>query len=312
MYTIKQVSAILGIPPVTLRAWEQRYGAVTPTRTETGYRLFTEQDVDDLRWLKSMTEEGGMSISQAVMLHKSQKSGHVFKLETYDSMAAEGSHDNHERMVGNLYNHLSAFRSEESKALMDMGFSMFGYETMICKVLVPLLIKVGDEWEAGRASVAQEHFITQFVTQRCYGFFQLFPVDETLPKVLAFCPAREQHHMGLMLFSLFLRQRGIEVLYLGPDTPESGIEQIVREQSIEVIAISLSDHRLLSDTLTLIDRLGEMSTNLIFTLGGSGFQDVGEPYSSWCQPGGNEREWRNWVEQLLRARKPAFVATSSS
>ncbi|WP_336785686.1 MerR family transcriptional regulator [Paenibacillus sp. MMO-177] len=313
MFTIKQVSAMLDIPAVTLRAWEQRYGAVTPTRTDTGYRLFTEQDVEDLRWLKAMTEERGMSISQAVMLKKSQKSqkSNLFRLETHDSTVAGVNHDNHERTVKNLYDLLSAFQSQQAKALLDMGFSMFGYETMIIKVLVPLLIKVGDEWEAGRASVAQEHFITQFVTQRCYGFFQLFPFDETLPKVLAFCPSREQHHLGLMLFSLFLRQRGVEVLYLGPDTPESGIEQIIRDQRIEVVAISLSDQRLLSDTLALIDKLRERFANLSFSLGGRGFEGVNEPYNSWCQPGGNLGEWGNWVDRLLLARKPTVSESGS-
>lgn len=56
VYSIKQVAAMLGIPTVTLRAWENRYSAVTPERTESGYRMYTEENVADLRWLKEQVE----------------------------------------------------------------------------------------------------------------------------------------------------------------------------------------------------------------------------------------------------------------
>ena len=68
MYSIKQVSEILDIPAVTIRAWENRYNVVAPTRTEGGHRLYSEKDLETLKWIKTQVHEKNMKISDAVRL----------------------------------------------------------------------------------------------------------------------------------------------------------------------------------------------------------------------------------------------------
>ncbi|WP_426252609.1 hypothetical protein [Paenibacillus pabuli] len=75
--------------------------------------------------------------------------------------------------------------------------------------------------------------MTQLISQRFYQFFHLFPIYPHLPKVLAMCPEGEHHQIGLLLYSLFMRKNGAEVLYLGANTPEEGIFPIIREQCRE-------------------------------------------------------------------------------
>ena len=48
MYNIKSVAKMLDMPAVTIRAWERRYHVVSPTRSESGHRLYSEQDIEDL------------------------------------------------------------------------------------------------------------------------------------------------------------------------------------------------------------------------------------------------------------------------
>ncbi|WP_028596455.1 MerR family transcriptional regulator [Paenibacillus assamensis] len=332
MYTIKQASQLIGIPTVTLRAWEQRYNAVTPIRTESGYRLYTEDQIEDLRWLKSKTDEEGLYISQAVLLLQQRKQAVLEGVEEQESRTSTEAQskavavptlphawrasslplssqtDDEIEQDGNLvdmlYATLSRYQSEQARMMMDMGFAMYGYDRMIGDVFIPLLIKVGDEWHAGRATVAQEHFMTQFIIQRCYSFFQILPLDHQLPKVLAFCPSGEHHHVGLLLFSLFLRQKGAEVIYLGPDTPEDGIEQIVREQQITLICISLNDPNRLPSVLPMIDHLRNKFEEITFALGGNGFVNVGEPYRNYCAPGKDSNSWELWFEEIYLQLKP--------
>ncbi|MFC9711086.1 hypothetical protein ACFTRD_23315 [Paenibacillus sp. NPDC056933] len=64
--------------------------------------------------------------------------------------------------------------------------------------------------------------MTQLISQRIYQFFHLFPIYPHLLKVLAMCPEGEHHQVGLLLFSLFMRKNGAEVLYLEANTPEEG------------------------------------------------------------------------------------------
>ena len=61
MYNMKMVSKMVGIPSVTLRAWERRYAVLTPGRSESGHRLYSDEDIEDLLWLKKQTEELGMT-----------------------------------------------------------------------------------------------------------------------------------------------------------------------------------------------------------------------------------------------------------
>ncbi len=58
LYPIREVARITGINPVTLRAWERRYGLVQPTRTESGHRLYSLADIDEVRSILGWIERG--------------------------------------------------------------------------------------------------------------------------------------------------------------------------------------------------------------------------------------------------------------
>lgn len=301
MYTIKEVSDLLGMPAVTIRAWENRYQAVVPARTEAGYRLYDHGQVEELRWLKDQTENKGLSIRQAAELLKEHRnrSGKVARTESADKRGVgDGHSETHREHMEALYALLTEFRTEEAHNLVELGFTMYGYETMVYKVLVSLMIRVGDDWERGVVSVAQEHYMTQFVIQRCFRFFTVFPVNPDLPKAIAFCPSGEQHHAGLLLFSLFLRKRGLEVLYLGPDTPEDGLRRIIATQNIHLACVSLTDRRRQEEALAFIDRLAGGLGGLEFVLGGYGFDGVAQPYASWLLPPDKDA-WESWLDNKL-------------
>ena len=68
-FNMKAVVRETGIRPDTLRAWERRYDLPAPERTEGGHRIYSQRDVDTLKWLMARQEEG-LSISHAVELFK--------------------------------------------------------------------------------------------------------------------------------------------------------------------------------------------------------------------------------------------------
>src|SRR5689334_20723945 len=57
-YPIRVVARRVGIPEMTLRAWERRHGAVRPSRSESGQRLFSAADIERLVLLRSLTQDG--------------------------------------------------------------------------------------------------------------------------------------------------------------------------------------------------------------------------------------------------------------
>src|SRR5688572_7067863 len=67
LYNLKAVIQETGLKPDTLRAWERRYGLPEPDRTSGGHRLYSQRDIEVLKWLIARQEEG-LSISRAVEL----------------------------------------------------------------------------------------------------------------------------------------------------------------------------------------------------------------------------------------------------
>lgn len=302
VYSIKQVVEMLEIPSVTLRAWENRYQAVTPERTESGYRLYSQENIEDLRWLKEQTEKQGISISHAVRLLKARKEK---PMEDLHAGAGGTPQEAFEKMKQQIYTALLEFQGERANALIDFGFSMYGYEAMFHQVLVPVLVRVGDAWEEGTATVAQEHYMTHMVSNRFYQFFHVFPVYAHLPKVLAFCPEGEHHQVGLLLFSLFLRKNGVEVIYLGANTPEEGVMAMMEHQSrIGAICLSVTDKELLPYCEGLIERLREASPGVRFILGGKGYEGTERPSSEAAHIINEPAErWQGWFDYIFTGMK---------
>src|SRR5690606_22914028 len=68
-YPIRVVSAETGVNAITLRAWERRYGLITPKRTAKGHRLYTEQDILLIRKVVALLNRG-IPISQAQIIDR--------------------------------------------------------------------------------------------------------------------------------------------------------------------------------------------------------------------------------------------------
>ena len=58
IYRIGAVSRLTSIPTGTIRVWERRYGVVEPGRSDGGFRLYSHRDVERLRVIKSLIENG--------------------------------------------------------------------------------------------------------------------------------------------------------------------------------------------------------------------------------------------------------------
>lgn len=290
MYNIKVVSNMLGIPAVTLRAWERRYGLTPTARTDSGHRLYSDRDVEDLRWLKQQTEERGLSISHAIQNLFEQKQK---KQETRMERQEENQYPTFQRSIKEA---LLSYDSTRAHQLLDYAFSLFPHEVVFQSVLVPLLYELGKGWEEGWVSVVQEHFATQLLRQRIQQLWRVFSVQPHYGKVVAFCPGGERHELGLLMFCQFLLSQGIPVLYLGADTPLAEIENLAKEQEIRMLCISLTNAHLLNDVKHLMETVSRSCPALKWVLGGQAFSQ-GEEWSKW-RIGSDNGSWNRWFAEV--------------
>lgn len=72
LFPIREVARLTGVNPVTLRAWERRYGLIQPTRTESGHRLYSPADVAEVRAILGWLERGVAVSKVGRLLARSQ------------------------------------------------------------------------------------------------------------------------------------------------------------------------------------------------------------------------------------------------
>ncbi|MEH7274251.1 MerR family transcriptional regulator [Neobacillus vireti] len=240
---------------------QNRYHVVNPIRTEGGHRLYSEKDIEILTWLKKQTTENHMKISEAVQL---------LNQSTSKSIESPSNSRSYEDIKTTLYQALIEMNTQEANNIIELAFSLFEYEDVFHHILAEILYQIGDDWENGKITVAHEHFASQFVINRFTQFLRILPVNKSLPKILAFCPEGEDHHIGLMLFSLFLRKKGNEVIYLGPNTPFDGLLDLIETKKYSIIAISITNSAPLIRVEKWIQACLETNTNLKFAIGGKG------------------------------------------
>lgn len=77
IYSISAVAKMLSVPVATLRTWEDRYAMVIPERTPSRHRLFTRDQVEQLRFVKDRLDEGASAADAHRLLRERSEAGEV-------------------------------------------------------------------------------------------------------------------------------------------------------------------------------------------------------------------------------------------
>ena len=74
VYSIGAVARMLGVPVATIRNWEERYAAVVPERSAGGQRLYSGDEVEQLRFVAAQVARG-LSAADAHRLLRAHEEG---------------------------------------------------------------------------------------------------------------------------------------------------------------------------------------------------------------------------------------------
>ncbi|MCT2536135.1 cobalamin B12-binding domain-containing protein [Aquibacillus koreensis] len=292
MYGIKKVTEITGIPPITLRAWENRYDVIKPSRTDGGTRVYSQENVDDLLWVIAQREEKSISIKQAMKLLKEEKE----KKDPFIHVTFDDSDGSYESYVHDIYHALVNYDTNRATHLINLAFSTLDYEVVFHEIFVPILHQVGDQWQEGKLSVAQEHFISHFIQRRLFSFFQEISSDVNKAKALAICPPLELHNIGLILFSLFLKRRGVDVIFVGENTPKENLIPIIQANNIRLICFSITIEEHIDHLESFINYVQSYPLDLDFLIGGNAVDKLPDKYKSHILTG-DLNNWKKWFEE---------------
>ena len=296
MFGIQKVSEMTGISSITLRAWERRYGIIQPKRADGGHRLYSAEDIDDIIWVKKQKEEKGISLGQTMELLKKRRGMESQNQQKIPPQIGGGSFED---FSTELFDALINYEMKLADKLINISLAMYDFEEVCHYIFIPILHRIGNEWADGRLSVAQEHLISSFLERRIQSFLIEVPEQPLAVRAIALCPELEQHKIGLLLFSLFLNKRGVQVYFLGQNTPVDYLEKMIAVNQIRLVCISMTIKQNSESIQEMITKLSRSFNDITFVIGGEGTNFLPADLTFYQINGGLE-EWKNWFIEFKR------------
>jgi MerR family transcriptional regulator, light-induced transcriptional regulator len=249
----------VGVSETLLRAWEVRYGLLSPQRTQAGYRLYGPEDERRAIAMQRARERGVPAGQAAAEILANERTWAEAQEEPVEGTASSsGSLD----VVGALSELEAAMLAYDVGAMhevLDRLLRTVSVESAIRDVLLPFMAHVGQGWEAGDFDVADEHFASDLVRGRLAAL-AVGPGTRTGPTVLLACPPEESHDIALKAFEVVLQRAGWRTRFLGPNSPLASIRAAVDVIDPDVVVLAGATPQVfaLDDTeLAVVRRLAQ-------------------------------------------------------
>ncbi|KKI93123.1 hypothetical protein WQ54_06370 [Bacillus sp. SA1-12] len=251
-YNIKAASKLLGIQSGTLRAWERRYKVIAPKRNESGHRLYTEEHIQTLKWLINKVDNG-FTISQAINL---LENANYHKL--MDRMA---NADQSIELMDNLLDSLLQFDESLANDCLNKAFSLFTFDKVVFEMIPYLLLKLDKDVKT-EVTAAEKQFIFSYFRSRIGTILHSLPVAGILPKAVALCGPEESSELELLIFTVFLRRKGIEVIYIGGSIDTFELNSVLNKVKPQYLFLSCVLDRNSEKTIALLEELSSRTKHV--------------------------------------------------
>ena len=210
-FNMKVVVQETGLKPDTLRAWERRYGKPNPQRTDGGHRLYSQYEIDMLKWLIERQDEG-LSISHAVELWEQIKARQEDPFVMHPLPGSEQvpfttavTGDSVRQMRATWLSACLEFDEQHAQHIIAEAFAVLPLETVCFEILQKGLHAIGDGWYAGTITVQQEHFASALAVRHLESLLTAAPLPTRDGRILIACPPLEQHTFSPLLLTVLPR-----------------------------------------------------------------------------------------------------------
>ncbi|MBK1680780.1 MerR family transcriptional regulator [Rhodocyclus tenuis] len=245
-----------GLGKDTLRVWERRYGFPTPARDAHGERLYSAEQVERLRLIKRLIDQGhrpGRLIgagSEELTLLSAQSATTTamptppgdIAVTTDDTPASAPSTASAavspliDRVLAQVRGHdLPLLRQTLNQAMLRQGLHRFVVETV-----GPLNVAIGEAWMRGEIEVFEEHLYTEQITTLLRQAMASLPPAASAPRIVLTTVPDELHTLGLLMAQALLALDGASCIPLGTQTPLFDIAMAAKAHQAHIVALSFS------------------------------------------------------------------------
>jgi methanogenic corrinoid protein MtbC1 len=254
--------------------WEHRYRAVTPQRTPTGRRLYSDADIERLQLLETATHHG-RSIGHVAGLTNERL---IDLLRDDDAeLPPRGPArpaDPHlpKPWVEECAQRIERLDVDALHSVLHRARCELSLRGWVEQLVVPLLVRLGERWRDGTLRPVHEHLASSAIRD-CLARFESSGVmgNRATAKLVVGTPAGQMHELGALAVAVIAASSGWSVTYLGPNLAAGDIALAARTCKARAVALSIvypeDDPRLPVEIDTLRHALGR---SVALWLGGRG------------------------------------------
>lgn len=239
-HAIRAVANRTGLTAHVIRVWEKRYGAVTPDRTGTKRRLYSDEQIERLGLLRDITK-AGHSIGNVARL-PTERLRQLAQEARLARAAAPQSSRAASPADALLEEGLAAVKALDARALDEVlkrGATQLGAQGFLQRVIAPLAQSIGNLWRDGELTAAHEHFATAVIRVFLGQAAKPFAGTDQSPVLVVATPTGQLHELGALLVGAAAANLGWHVTYLGASLPAAEIVGAARQNRARAVALSL-------------------------------------------------------------------------
>ena len=245
-YPVRLVALRTGLSPHVLRAWERRYGVVTPRRSDGGQRLYSEPDIERLARLKRLVDRGhAISRIASLPLEALAQLEQAARGEAVQDADTAVPHEDEARARS-----IQAFNDQALRAtlaldaaglqeVLERAAVTLGVPDFLETVAATTLEDIGHGWTERSVTVAQEHMATAVFRRVLSWLLGVYQTESAAHRVVVATPAGEQHELGALMVAISAALEGWSVTYLGPDLPVEDLLGAISQTRAEAVALSI-------------------------------------------------------------------------
>ena len=231
-----------GLNPALLRAWERRYNAVQPWRSDTKQRLYSDSDIERLRRLRMVTE-AGRRISDVAALDDQQLAALLTEDTVVHRAATPPGLSGRPTLEDLLERSLDRIRDRDERGLrreLERAVLLYDPLLFLDDVLGVLMERVGEAWAEHSIDPSHEHVTSIVVRTLLEDLLVRLEPDQPRARVAIAVPAGERHELGGFALAVALSVCGCEGLRLGSELPANTIARYAHEQAVDAVAVSVT------------------------------------------------------------------------
>jgi MerR family transcriptional regulator, light-induced transcriptional regulator len=233
LYPIRAAARLTQLSIETLRAWEKRYKAVEPVRRK-GIRMYSDSDIQRLSLLRRAIQHGH-SIGQASRLSTKEL------LSLRDAVARSRVAAANDPPIERILAAIDEFHYEAADRELGRLASLMPPRDLIHNIALPLMRIVGERWHEQRMRVAQEHLISQLVSNLLGGIIRIYAPVHPPAVLMTTTLSDDLHEFGILAAAILAAGAGLGVVHLGPNLPVAEIVYAAKRSRADVVLLSVTN-----------------------------------------------------------------------